>query len=168
VWFKPAGSTAVDRDTFLVAKVIHKDVGRDLAHIRIVSKLPPKAAALPLGEAAPAVGQGVFVIGHPKGYLWSLTQGIVAQVRPNHRWSYADNIPRMATAIQTQAPVNPGNSGGPLLDEGGRMIGVVVGAPTGGEGMFFAVAVQHVRDLLGRSEGNRGDAPAMTVSGGRE
>ena len=47
----------------------------------------------------------------------------------------------------TQAPVNPGDSGGPLLDEEGAVVGIVVGSATETEGVYFAVAVQHVREL---------------------
>lgn len=150
VWFKPGEGTRPDRDRFLLAKVLYKDVQRDLALVRLVNPLPSTATIIPLATATPEIGQPVFVIGHPKTFLWSFTQGFISQLRPEHRWSYADNIPRVATAIQTQAPVNPGNSGGPLLNDDGLMVGVVIGAPAETEGMFFAVAVQHVRDLLSR------------------
>jgi hypothetical protein len=55
----------------------------------------------------PHVGQDVFTIGHPKAYLWSFGQGVVAQIRPDYEWKYQDGILRSATAIQTQAPINP-------------------------------------------------------------
>jgi hypothetical protein len=63
------------------------------------------------------VGQDVFTIGHPKAYLWSFGQGVVSQIRPDYEWRYQDGIPRSATAIQTRAPINPGDSGGPLLNQ---------------------------------------------------
>jgi S1-C subfamily serine protease len=98
----------------------------------------------------PSIGQEVFTISHPKTYLWSFSQGVVSQIRPDYEWKYPDGILRSATAIQTQAPVNPGDSGGPLLDEEGAVVGIVVGSATETEGVYFAVAVQHVRELLSR------------------
>lgn len=150
VWIKPAEAARAGRDNFLLGRIVHKDLQRDLALVRLVNAPPPTAKIIPLATVIPEIGQPVFAIGHPKTLLWSFIQGIVSQVRAEHRWSYADNVPRMGTAIQTQAPVNPGNSGGPLLNEDGFMVGVVVGSPSESEGIFFAVAVQHVHELLTR------------------
>ena len=98
----------------------------------------------------PAVGQEVFTIGHPKTYLWSFGQGVVSQIRPDYQWRYRDGIQRSTTTIQTQAPVSPGNSGGPLLDQEGAVVGIVAGSAAETDGVHFAVAVQHVRELLPR------------------
>lgn len=148
VWFKPAQGVRPAKDKFLVARVLRKDVQHDLALIRLVVPPPATASVVPLASTLPEVGQEVYVIGHPKRLLWSFTEGIVSQIRPDHRWMYDDKIPRTATAIQTQAPVNPGNSGGPLFTEDGMMVGIVFGSVDEAQGIFFAVAVQHVRDLL--------------------
>jgi serine protease Do len=98
----------------------------------------------------PHVGQDVFTIGHPKAYLWSFGQGVVAQIRPDYEWKYQDGILRSATAIQTQAPINPGDSGGPLLNAEGAVVGIVVGSASDTDGVSFAVAVQHLREVLPR------------------
>lgn len=148
VWFKFSPGSRPTKENFLVAKVIRKDIQHDLALVRLLKPLPPNAAVIPLASSLPDVGQEVFVIGHPKSYLWSFTQGIVSQIRPNHHWTYSDRIPRVATAIQTQAPINPGNSGGPLFNDDGQMIGIVFGGATEAQGIFFAVASEHVRQLL--------------------
>jgi S1-C subfamily serine protease len=53
----------------------------------------------------------------------------------------------MATAIQTQAPINPGNSGGPLFGNDGSVLGIVAGGEPDAQGLFFAVAAQHLIEL---------------------
>ena len=92
----------------------------------------------------------MFTIGHPKACLWSFGQGVVAQIRPDYEWKYRDGIPRSATTIQTQAPVNPGDSGGPLLNDKGAVVGIMVGSASETDGVSFAVAVQHLREVLPR------------------
>src|SRR5262249_19137577 len=64
------------------------------------------------------VGSDVYAIGHPLGYTWTFTQGIISGVRAIN----ADG--QHYTAIQTQTPINPGNSGGPLLNAATEVLGV--------------------------------------------
>jgi putative serine protease PepD len=150
VWFRPPPGVPFAKGDFLMARVHRKNPRRDLAHVRLAQPTPPKATVIPLASLVPVVGQEVFTIGHPKSYLWSFAHGIVSQVRPDYEWRYDDGVPRSATAIQTQAPINPGSSGGPLLDEQGAMVGIMIGSATEIAGVHFAVAVQHVRELLPR------------------
>lgn len=150
VWFKPQNGTLPARDKFILAKVLQRSEQRDLAILRLAQPPPRTAAAVPLASVVPAVGQEVFTIGHPRTYLWSFGQGVVSQIRADYQWTYEDGIPRSATTIQTQAPVNPGNSGGPLLDGQGGVVGIVAGSASEAEGVHFAVSVQHVRELLPR------------------
>jgi S1-C subfamily serine protease len=150
VWFRPSSGVRPAKTDFLLAKIVQRNQRRDLAQIQLAQLMPPTAAVVPLAAMMPSIGQEVFTIGHPKTYLWSFSQGVVSQIRPDYEWQYPDGILRSATAIQTQAPVNPGDSGGPLLDEEGAVVGIVVGSATETEGVYFAVAVQHVRELLSR------------------
>ena len=148
VWFKPAPGTRPVRHRFLLAKVLQRNARRDLARIRVVDGLPPTAKLVPMAKAKPAIGQHVFTIGHPKRDLWSFAKGKIAQIHQDYRWKYADGIARSATTIETEATVDPGSSGGPLLDETGAIVGIVVGATSPGQGVYFAVSVDHVRPLL--------------------
>lgn len=150
VWFKPPPGTRPARATFLMGKVVQRNPQRDLAHIRVVDGLPPTATVVPMAAVRPTVGQDVFTIGHPQTDLWSFGEGKVARISPDHRWKYGDGIARSATAIQTEAPVNPGSSGGPLLNEAGAIVGIVVGSAAAAEGVYWAVSVQHVHELLPR------------------
>ena len=151
VWLKSSpASSRIEKDGFLLARVMAKDVRSDLAVVRLVKAPPATATPIPLAPTLPEIGQDVFAIGHPVGLLWSFTQGIVSQIRQNHEWTYADGVPRRATAIQTQTPTVPGSSGGPLLNDDGRIVGIIMAGATGTQGFNFAVSVEHVRALLDR------------------
>lgn len=149
VWFKPPQDVRPAVSSFVLARVVQRNQRRDLAHLRLAQLAPEPATVVPLAARTPDVGQPVFTIGHPAPHLWSFAQGVVSQVRAEYEWRYDDGIPRSATAIQLQAPVNRGNSGGPLLDDEGAVVGIVIGSATAASGVHFAVAVQHVRELLG-------------------
>jgi S1-C subfamily serine protease len=151
VWFKTsATSTRVPKDGYLLARVTAKDVRSDLAVVQLVQAPPPTATPIPLAAALPDVGQDVFAIGHPVGLLWSFTQGIVSQIRQNHEWTYADAVPRRATVIQTQTPTVSGSSGGPLLNDEGQIVGIIMAGAVAAQGFNFAVSVHHARQLSGR------------------
>jgi S1-C subfamily serine protease len=148
VWFKPSNGARPAKSDFFLARILQRNQRRDLAHVQLAQLMPQSAVVIPLATVMPSIGQEVFTIGHPKTYLWSFSQGIVSQIRPNYEWKYPDGILRSATAIQTQAPINPGDSGGPLLDDEGAVVGIVVGSATETDGVYFAVSAQHVRELL--------------------
>ena len=96
------------------AKVVYKNVMRDLAILEFSSPIRPFQALIPLRSRAgrPDVGEGVVVIGSPGGVKGTVTTGIVSQV-------YANGL------IQLNAAINSGNSGGPVFDMQGRVLGIV-------------------------------------------
>jgi S1-C subfamily serine protease len=149
VWFRPSSpSQAAPLGSFLLAQVVRREPGRDLARLRLAQPPPGTAIPIPLGTVTPAVGKKVFTIGHPGSKAWKFGEGTVSEIRTNYQWRYPDGVPREATAIRMEADIATGNSGGPLFDERGVMVGVVVGSATQQQGVGFAVAIQHVHDLL--------------------
>ena len=119
-----AWCVAARRSTRL-AGIVATDPSKDLALLE-VSNIPPGLVGIaPAGIESIQPGDPVAVIGHPHGLLWSLTTGIVSAVRHNFRVGASE--PDFGTVIQTQAPTNPGNSGGPMLGSDGRLVGVVFG-----------------------------------------
>ncbi len=99
------------------------------------------------------IGQEVFAIGTALGMLQNtLTRGIVSGIRQTPT----------ATLIQTDAAVNPGNSGGPLLDQDGRVLGIVTMGFTERQGLNFAVAIDHARALLEGRPAQSGTASTAT------
>ena len=111
-------------------------------------------------------GESVYAIGHPYGYAWTLSAGIV---------SGTDRIVSSASAvipsmIQTDAAINPGNSGGPLLKQDGSMVGIVssIHTQTGAsDGVAFAIpadrVIDSVREIIDTGAVHRGWLDLLSV-----
>jgi S1-C subfamily serine protease len=132
----------------IAATVVGSDPSTDTA----VLKIDQHARALQpleLGDSsAVRVGDSVFAIGNPFGLTRTLTSGIVSAVQ---RQISAPNTLAIDNAIQTDAAINHGNSGGPLLDEAGRVLGINSQIESGngdGAGVGFAVPIDVVRRSL--------------------
>jgi S1-C subfamily serine protease len=133
----------------LASTVVGLDPSTDIAVLKIeahASALSP----LELGNSdAVRVGDTVYAIGNPFGYARTLTSGLVSAVQ---RQITAPNTLLIDNAIQTDAAINHGNSGGPLLDAAGRVIGVTSqiyaeNSQQGNIGIGFAVPVNTVRNI---------------------
>jgi len=127
------------------AKIVGDDPNADVALLKIPTgglKLTP----LPLGSSsALIVGSPVAAIGSPFGEEQSLSVGVVSAL---HRTIDSLTNFKIQDAIQTDAAINHGNSGGPLLDSRGRVIGIdsqIQSTGGGGEGVGFAVSVDVAR-----------------------
>jgi putative serine protease PepD len=130
------------------AKVVGTDPSSDLA---VVSVSAPSSALHPLafdssGGATP--GDPVYAIGNPFGLDRTMTAGIVSAIG---RDIQAPNGLTIPNAIQTDAPINHGNSGGPLLDAAGRVVGVNAqiqgGTVDANVGVGFAIPSDTVRSV---------------------
>jgi putative serine protease PepD len=132
------------------ATLVGSDASTDLAVLKVDA---PKSKLHPLALARSSdveVGDGVVAIGSPFGLENSVTSGIVSAV---HRQITAPNDFTIADAIQTDAAINHGNSGGVLLDLLGRVIGVTaqIKSDSGGnEGVGFAVPSDTVRSVASK------------------
>jgi len=130
----------------LRAKVRGTDPESDLAVLKADGKNLP---AITLGSLDNVkVGDSVLALGNPFGFGNTVTHGIVSALGRNHL-----GINRFEDFIQTDAPVNPGNSGGALVDSGGNLIGVnsaiFSNSPNGGSlGIGFAIPVSIARTVL--------------------
>ena len=130
------------------ARLVGKDSSTDLAVVRVsapASMLTPLA----LGNSdAVQVGSSVVAIGSPFGLTGTVTSGIVSALG---RSIDAPNNFTIANAIQTDAPINHGNSGGPLLNAAGQVIGVnaqIQSQSGGSEGVGFAIPSNTVRSVV--------------------
>jgi len=151
VWFEGAG--------WREARVVGTDVYSDLA-VLDVSDTPDSATPLPLVEREPPVGSAVVAIGNPFGLTGSVSSGIVSG---RNRALPAANGFSIPDAVQTDAPVNPGNSGGPLVDLGGNVVGVINSG--GGDNIGFAISAAMVRRVIpSLIETGNYDHPYMGVS----
>lgn len=138
--------TSLRKEDIFIAKVLKTDPVRDLALLQIVS-FPPNLTVLRLGSMSQVeIGQDVFAISHPEGLLWSYTEGVVSQIRPNYVMKAQDGTSHRSTYIQTQTVIGQGSSGGALFDYDGKLIGILVG--TFGPGLNFAIAVNEVQGFI--------------------
>jgi S1-C subfamily serine protease len=134
--------------------------GKDDATDVAVLKVDPSGLtlhSLTLGSsAALGVGDAVVAIGSPFGYEESVSTGIVSGV---DRTIQAPNGYTVAHAIQTDAALNPGNSGGPILDSSGHVVGIADQIATGGtdqgSGVGFAVPIDLVAGELTQLEAGK-------------
>lgn len=135
------------------ARVFAVDMRLDLALIALPWRLPP----LPLGDAADVrVGDPVVAVGDPLGLPATATAGIVSS-------TYRRFERTGAVYLQTDAALNPGNSGGPLLDRHGCVVGVNTCGIEGAAAIGFAVPVDEVvRFLAPYTDGLPPELPAPT------
>ncbi len=115
------------------ARIVGEDDATDLALLRPSTALSGTGLVFTAGN--PAIGDPVAAIGYPLGEPKTLSTGAVSGL---NRTEQIDGTSRSGL-IQTDAPVNPGNSGGPLLDSAGHVVGLVDAKDTGAEGLAWAV-----------------------------
>ncbi len=128
------------------ATVIVVDKGHDLALLQI--NAPNLVPATLSNSQDLVVGQRVYAIGNPFGLSGTMTRGIISAIRSIH----GPNGNPIEDAIQTDAAVNPGNSGGPLLNSRGEVIGVTTLIANNGadqsSGIGFAIPINSAKQVL--------------------
>ena len=144
------------------AQVLARSDATDLALLRVSPD--QSLTALPLADSANVqVGDPVYAIGSPFGLDQTLTSGIVSAT--GRTIQGLDGSP-IAGAIQTDAALNPGNSGGPLLDSHGRVVGInsqIASEGGGNNGVGFAVPSTTLKNLV--SQLRSGSAQRAAYSG---
>jgi putative serine protease PepD len=163
----PKDSTSIRRSATLVGE----EANDDLALIEVdPSGLGLKPLALTSSKSV-QVGDAVYAIGNPYGLNETLTRGIVSALG---RTISAPNGSKIAGAIQTDAALNPGNSGGPLLNDQGEVIGVnsqiaseaasVSGSQPGSTGVGFAISSDTVAQAVKAIEAGKGVSSSSATS----
>ncbi|HUS92647.1 MAG TPA: trypsin-like peptidase domain-containing protein [Phycisphaerae bacterium] len=126
------------------ARIISADPTHDLAVLKIDPPAGKELPHLPLGRSDDLmVGETVIAIGNPLGYSHSVTRGIISALGRKLEFRAGVSYDGL---IQTDAPINSGNSGGPLLNIRGELIGINTAIRADAQNIGFAIAVD---DLIG-------------------
>lgn len=133
-----------------VARILAEDPDNDLLLIAVDVGT---AAPLKIGNPSQlAIGDPLYAVGNPLGAEGTFSQGILSQRR----------VTDGTNLLQITAPVSHGSSGGPIVDERGEVVGVLMGGYEGGQNLNLAVSVVHLTALLRTVPGFGGTAPATT------
>jgi S1-C subfamily serine protease len=131
-------------------RVVARDVQHDLALVQL-EEVPSEVVVLQIAEESPAPGETVYSVGNPLDLntaMWQATTGTVRQVT-HKQWRYGeDKLDRDADVLETQAPVNPGDSGGPVVNSEGKLVAIVAGSRGGVNLMTLFVDRGEVLKLL--------------------
>jgi S1-C subfamily serine protease len=142
-----------DGEEYMVEEIQRDDVN-DIALLKIKLEDGAKLEAISLGDSDKLnAGQYVIAIGTPLGeYAGSVTTGVVSGLNRSVSTSSGNGFyatqKTFENVIQTDAAVNPGNSGGPLLDGEGLVIGINFATTSGADNISFAIPINFVKDRL--------------------
>ncbi|TGO02927.1 hypothetical protein PN36_07245 [Candidatus Thiomargarita nelsonii] len=129
--------TVNSNDWVSVRKILVNAKLKDFALIYI--KTAADYPILPLSRQKPRQGMNVYAMGHPSGLDFTFTAGVISGLRETR-----SDLEVPYQLIQTDTVLNPGNSGGPLLDEKGQLIGIVVSKVSQKCGLNFAIPAQEI------------------------
>jgi len=159
-------SVYVENNKGLIEKatVVTYSQEADLAILKIVRKdfhFPKGTSPIQLTEGKAALGQQVFTMGYPKDEI-VYNEGYI---------SSKNGFNSDTMAYQLELPVNPGNSGAPVIDKTGRLVGIIAGKQSTSEGISFAIKSKELMKLLNKlpKDFNRKELSKSSINGiGRE
>ena len=117
-----------------VAGFVERDETKDVALIKVEAKDRP---LLSVASASPRVGMKTYVIGSPKGYEFSIGDGLLSQIQKVDGFSQ----------YQVSCPFSPGNSGGPILNARGEVVGIAAWTRNGAQNLNFATPATEANNL---------------------
>lgn len=131
---------------FYPASVIRYSAKKDISILKI-SSLPNNIQELNWGKSKELnVGGKVHTIGHPLSLTWTYSHGLITAIRKKFRFGEEER----ANVIQMDVSISPGNSGGPLLNDNGKVVGVVTFSSSSkyAQNLNFAISSQEIKRIL--------------------
>jgi S1-C subfamily serine protease len=125
------------------------DKKRDIAILQIDKK---GLAVLKLAEKVPREGESVIACGAPRGLSFSSTNGIISAIRSGKEFNEFVGEEKPGTWLQTDTPISPGNSGGPLINRSGEVVGANTLGSTafGGQNLNFSISSVDIAEVLNK------------------
>ena len=168
----------VDGSRYEIAGFVALAEEKDLVLLRIRTSRDD-FEPLPVITKLPHKGEKVYALGAPRGYLGSITDGIVSAIRTGTEirdiaMEDADGSERLEAAldfseditwIQTSSPISPGNSGGPLINSLGEVVGINTWIQTDAQNINFALSSESLQQLIDNRQGLQ---PLAMLPAGRE
>jgi S1-C subfamily serine protease len=151
-----------DRTSAPIRGYLWVEPKKDLAVLQL-GAITRKTQPLPIANVLPEKGAGVLAMGAPRGFSFTPSEGIVSAVRSGHelREIFMDTMgfdvfrllgfETNSQWIQTTAPISPGNSGGPLVDKTGKLVGVNTWTRPDGQNLNFAISSLDVKIIADKS-----------------
>lgn len=136
-------------ETASVDGTLYIDSDRDIAILKVT--VAGKVPSLGFAHSTPRKGEPVIAFGAPQGLSFSATDGIVSAIRTGDELSDLGKV-ALGTWIQTTAPISPGNSGGPLVNLDGDVVGANTSALIVGQNLNFAISANDIRDAMTKAE----------------
>lgn len=146
VLFAPANSLDLDSGELAAASVLSTAPEKDLALLLVQGRPAHVSGVSVAAVSRKNIGDDVEAVGHPKGEMWTYTRGYISQVRVDYEWNYNEAFTLKADVVQTQTPISTGNSGGPLFNRQGKLVGINT-MVTGGQNLNFAVSTREFEHL---------------------
>jgi tetratricopeptide (TPR) repeat protein len=147
-YYRENGPALARKGRAVRGQVVTADPGRDLALVRLAS-VPDDVSPLRMAHEAAGPSDRVHSVGNPgaSDAFWVYTSGTVRQVYHN-RFRYQDGQQIDARVLETQAPLNPGDSGGPVVNDRGEVVGVNAAGKVNAQLVSLCIDVSEVRALL--------------------
>ncbi len=151
----------------IVGEVVFTDAQHDLAILRLPF-IPARVRAVPLAAASPRPGETIHALGNSgvevdvfgqvRGSLWRYTKGPVRQVyRSQLGFTFNGRV------VENQLPLNPGDSGGPMVNERGELVALVMSGDMSRRLVSFGVDISEIRKCLAVYSGETADIDAETL-----
>lgn len=129
-------------------KIVGTWAKRDLALVQL-DRLPEDVQGVAFSESGITPGAAIHSIGNPgvAESLWIYSPGCVRQVYKKN-WNFGDGQQVSAFVVQTTSPINPGDSGGPMVNDAGELVGIVSASSNNGRLVSYAIEIREIREMM--------------------